>query len=84
MIFGFEAAPLEESKWTEFGCTIVYHDIDNEYRPEEETQISTSNFDSSNPMTYGSLLLIPQNKWYGEAENIYADDILKILFEQGF
>ena len=60
------------------------HDIDNEFRPEEETQIATSVFDKTDPSTYGSIMLIPTNKWYGSAINVYKDDIIKALNEYGF
>lgn len=84
VMFGYESAPVDESKPFEIGCTVVYHDIDNEFRPEEETVISTSVFEPSNPSTYGSLYLIPKEKWYGESENIFTEDILKNLMDLGF
>ncbi|MGA2296817.1 MAG: hypothetical protein ABSG15_04625, partial [FCB group bacterium] len=70
--------------YTRFGCTVIVHDIDNEFRPEEETQIASSAFDSVNPLTYGSLVLLPYDKWYGETINIYTEDIMKYLQELGF
>ena len=84
IIFGFEKAPVKEDKITEIGCSIIVNDIDNEYRPEEETEISTSNFNRNNPSSYGSLLLIPKGKWYGEVTNIYENEILKHLKDLGF
>ncbi|MBM2813363.1 MAG: Carb-bd dom fam9 protein [Ignavibacteria bacterium] len=83
-LFGYKEAPIEKNKPFEIGCTIIVHDIDNQYRPEEETIISTSKFSSLNPATYGNLILIPVEKSYGEAYNIYTDDILKHLMECGF
>jgi hypothetical protein len=83
-MLGFEEFPMAEGKSTEFGCTVVYHDIDNEYRPEEESQIATSAFSSLNPSTYGSLILIPPEEWYGDTINIYKDDIVKALSEFGY
>jgi hypothetical protein len=83
-LFGLKETPVYPAKITEIGCTVILHDIDNEYRLEEETVISSSIFDSENPLTYGLLLLIPQDMWYGDASNIYKDDILKNLFELGF
>jgi hypothetical protein len=84
LLFGFDGPPIEEKKFTRFGCTVVVHDIDNQYRPEEETQMATSVFESSQPSTYGSLVLIPQDMWYGEMINIYRDDVLKYLTELGY
>jgi hypothetical protein len=83
-ILGFEENPLTEEKPVELGCTVVYHDFDNEFRPEEETELATSAFSSMNPATYGSLLLIPNEQWYGENINIYKDDIVKVLLDNGF
>ena len=83
-LLGFEEIPFVENAITELGCSVVYHDIDNEYRPEEETLIATSQFSSLNPSSYGSLLLIPSNRWYGETHNIYKEDIIKYLIEYGY
>ena len=83
-MLGFEENPVYEGNITELGCSIVFHDIDNEYRPEEETELATSAFSSLNPSTYGSLLLIPSDLWYGETINIYKEDIIQYLTEYGF
>lgn len=84
LLLGYEGLPMEDNQITEIGATIVFHDIDNEYRPEEETQIASSAFSSLNPSTYGSLLLVPAEEWYGETFNIYEEDIIKSLLEYGF
>ena len=84
LLFGFDGPPIEEKKLTRFGCTVVVHDIDNRYRPEEETRIATSNFNPSESNTYGALFLVPQDMWYGEMLNIYRDEILKYLTELGY
>ncbi len=81
--FGYESAPVD-TKTTEIGFTVVYHDIDNEFRPEEETTICSSSFDPKNPSSFGSLLLIPNDKWYGSSENIFTEDIIKNLIDMGF
>jgi hypothetical protein len=83
-LFGFDKLPINDNNAFEMGCTILLHDIDNEYRPEEETVIATSKFDSANPSSFGSLLLIPNNKWYGETQNIYQEDIINSLSNYGF
>jgi len=84
LIFGFEKAPVKNNKFAEIGCSIVVNDIDNEYRPEEKTEVCTSNFNQNNPSTYGSLLLVPEGQWYGEVTNIYRDYILNHLKDLGF
>ncbi|MDQ1265517.1 MAG: Carb-bd dom fam9 protein [Bacteroidota bacterium] len=83
-IFGFSQVPLDDNKLTKLGCTIVVHDFDNEFRPEEETIIATSNFNSLNPSTYGEMVFVPAEKWYGETINIYLEEIIKNLTEFGF
>ena len=84
LVFGYEKAPIKDDMITEFGCSIIINDIDNEYRPEEETKIATSVFNQNNPSSYGSLLLIPEGKWYGEVSNIYREKILDHLKDLGF
>lgn len=83
-LLGFVGAPIEEGKIVEYGCTVVVRDIDNEFRPEEETFLSTSKFDNSNPSSYGALLLMPNSLVYGEVRNIYADAIAERLRDIGF
>lgn len=83
-LFGYETSPADEYKLTELGCTVVYHDIDNEYRPEEESYVASSVFDPNKPASYGSLMLVPPEKWYGDTENIFTEDILKNLIDMGF
>lgn len=83
-LFGYEIAPVEKEKFVKIGFTAVFHDIDNEFRAEEETKIASSIFDPAKPVTYGEILLIPENKWFGSAKNYYRDDILLFLMELGF
>lgn len=83
-IFGWEAVPSDSKNFTQFAATIVVHDVDNVYRPEEESQIATSMFDPEKPTTYGTLVLVPQEQWYGSADNVFIDEITKCLLENGF
>ncbi len=82
-LLGFIGAPVEKSKITEYGCTVIVRDVDNEFRPEEETVIATSKFLNGNPSSYGSLLFIPDTMVYGEAMNIYLDQIAERLKQLG-
>ncbi|MFP4369017.1 MAG: hypothetical protein ACLFR2_05505 [Candidatus Kapaibacterium sp.] len=84
IILGFQGNPMKEKYITELGCTVVVNDYDNEFRPEEKTEIASSKFSSMNPSTYGSLMLIPPGKWYGKSSNIYEEEILRYLSEYGF
>lgn len=68
----------------EIACTVELHDIDNEFRPDEETVLSTSNYDYTNPSSFGRLLIIPNNQWFGKCHNVYEQDILQTLLEYGF
>ncbi len=65
-------------------CTIQVHDVDNGFRPEEETVLSTSQFDITNASTFGTLLFVPNNDWYGRSTNIYKQDIYQTLLEFGY
>jgi len=82
-VLGFSANPASK-KEKEFGCSFVFHDIDNEFRPEQKTEIASSLFSSQKPTSYGSIILFPEDKWYGESKNIYKDKILKYLKEYGY
>jgi hypothetical protein len=84
MLLGYKGPSPDSQDTIEFGSTVVLHDIDNPFRPEEETEIATSSFDKNDPATYGTLILIPTNQWYGSAKNIYKEDIVKSLSEFGF
>lgn len=84
MVLGFPTNPVQEGEVFELGCSVIYKDIDNQYRSDEITQLATSDFNSNDPTTYGSLLIVPYNSWYGESNNIYTDDILRNLLEYGF
>ncbi|MFA7625779.1 MAG: hypothetical protein WCZ17_01920, partial [Candidatus Kapaibacterium sp.] len=84
IFIGFAANPASKNNFVEFGATFVVHDYDNEFRPEEKTEIASSAFSQYDPSTYGSLVIVPHNKWYGESVNIYTEDIIKGLMEYGF
>ncbi len=81
---GFAINPVSPTQSVEIGCTIVVTDYDNEFRPEEKTEIANSVFSPFDPSSYGSLVIVPSNQWYGESVNIYSEDIIKGLMEYGF
>jgi hypothetical protein len=83
-LLGFTGVPIEEGKVTEYGCTVLVNDIDNEFRPEERTIIATSKFSNANPSSYGSVMFIPNGVVYGEARNIYSEPVVDRLKEIGF
>jgi hypothetical protein len=84
LLIGFESAPTDEKQPYEIGCSIAVHDSDNQFRPEEETLLATSRLEELNPVTFGSLVLIPRDQWYGETTNLYADSLIKFITELGF
>ncbi|NLO18533.1 MAG: hypothetical protein GX121_01420 [Ignavibacteria bacterium] len=81
---GFNSLPLDGKKPYDIGCSFVYCDIDSPWRPEEEKRIASSAFSQNNPSSFGSLIIIPFDKWYGYAQNIYVNDIQKHLIDYGF
>lgn len=84
-LFGFSGPPFDERGVTPFGVNVVVHDVDNPYRPEETTTVTTSqNFDKSKPATFGALVLVPKNEFYGESTNIYLGEMKERLQEVGF
>jgi hypothetical protein len=85
ILFGFDGAPIEEEGLTQFGMNVVVHDVDNPYRPEEVTTMTTSqNFDRMKPATFGALVLVPSPLYYGESTNIFLGDLKERLDEVGF
>lgn len=85
-LLGFEHPPLDDSGGlAEFGMTVVVHDVDNPYRTEEATTITTSqDFERTKPATFGAIVLIPPTRYYGEAVNIFIGDLKERLQEVGF
>lgn len=83
-LLGFDKAPLDEKNINEIGCSVVVHDIDNEYRPEEETTLATSQIKQMNPSTLGILKLIQTESRYGESVNIFSDSLVKFLNDLGY
>lgn len=81
-VIGLDGAPVDTELST-MGCTAVVHDIDNEFRPQEATTIATSDFDSRNPVTFGELVLLPQDRVYGVVNNIFLDQVLERIAAVG-
>lgn len=83
-LLGFAQPPIDDDVLTEYGCTVVLHDVDNEFRPEETTTIATSRLSKLDPSTYGAIRFVPAKRWYGETRNIFTDAVLTTLRELGF
>lgn len=83
-LLGFDHMPVDPEKLTEYGCTVVLYDVDNEFRPEETTAIATSPLTPLDPSSYGAIRFVPPQKWYGETRNIFTDGVMSTLRELGF
>ena len=84
-LLGYETAPVDESMLLEIGSTVVVHDLDNPWRPDEVTVMATSNnFDNTKPATFGSLVIVPSSLHYGESENIFMGEVKERLEEIGY
>ncbi len=83
-LLGFETAPVDFERIVELGCSAIAVDVDNEFRPQEQTEVATSDVQRLDPSTYGALLLVGSAQDYGSANNIYADDIAERLRGLGF
>ncbi len=75
---------IHNNKVIELGATAIVTDYDNEFRPEEYSKLSTTDFKINDSTTLGILKLIPDNQWYGNTVNIFLDDIVKNLLINGF
>lgn len=83
-ILGIENRLSDSENPSVIGATVVFKDVDNEFRPDEETWIATSNIQEANPSTLGELLFVPAGKMYGQSKNIYAEKIAQELQKSGF
>ena len=84
-LFGFKEAPVSEDELLRFGASVVVHDLDNQWRPNELTQMTTShNFDRTRPATFSELILVPNSLSYGESRNVFYPQVKERLEEIGF
>lgn len=84
-LFGFNGMPIEDNEPVQFGMNVVVHDVDNPYRPEQVTTMTTSkNFDRTKPATFGSIVLLPNATYYGESTNIFLGELKERLDEVGY
>lgn len=83
-LFGIGALPGDLQQTLSLNCTVMVRDSDNEFRPEEETILSTSPVELFESDSYSTLLLIPRNEWFGKTTNILAEQLVRSLQEAGF
>lgn len=84
LLLGMGGPLIDNDQMHEIGCSFILTDIDNEFRPEEHTYLSTSLFNYTEPSSYGTLVFIPPNQWYDEVINVYKLNILQTLYDYGF
>jgi len=75
---------LSKNKNIEIGATAIITDYDNEFRPEEYSKLSSTDYQSKDSSTLGILKIIPDKQWYGNTVNIFIDDVVKNLLINGF
>lgn len=83
-LFGYEQMPLEGELPAYIGFNAMYVDVDNEFRPNEITLITNSEFDEAKPSTFGELILIPDFQKFTFAKNVYLQNLLRVLEDFGF
>ncbi len=67
----------------ELASTIILNDIDDEFKPNQRTEIASSKLKSLEPRYFGRIVFISEKNWYGKSENIYNNKILNYLKEYG-
>ena len=68
-----------------FGSSVVVHDLDNPYRPNELTILKMSyNLDRDRPATFGEVIIVPGTVTYGESRNIFFQQVRERLEEIGY
>jgi len=66
------------------GCTIELVDVDNPFRPEEQTRIVDSDFEYDNPASLGVLTFYPINTYDGEIHRQFSKQFVQTLQQLGF
>ncbi|MDR0926514.1 MAG: hypothetical protein LBO69_01945 [Ignavibacteria bacterium] len=82
--FKHKTLPLQGDEFMQWAATVRVIDVDNEFKPKQRTVLQTSNYMDENSATLGNIIFIPDEKWYGEATNIYMDKIVSLLESIGF
>lgn len=84
ILLGFEENLTEKNEISEMKATLAINDVDNEFYPEQNTYITSSIFDKNDFRTYSTLLLIPNNIYFGENYNVFLEDVLKNIGDFGY
>lgn len=84
ILLGIDQNFFEKPEMSEIKASIVVNDVDNEFFPEQQTKLASSAFNEKDDRTFSTLLLIPQNMYFGENYNVYLDEVIKQLNQYGF
>jgi hypothetical protein len=66
------------------GCTFEMIDVDNPFRPEEQTRIVDSDYDYNDLGSLGKLTFYPKHTFDGEIHRHYAQQFVQTLQQLGF
>ncbi|MFN4902777.1 MAG: hypothetical protein ACK5F4_02680 [Ignavibacteria bacterium] len=66
------------------GCTIILSDSDNRFRPEEMTQIQSSDYEAGNPRSLGILSFHPYEAHIGLIQPYFLKELTEALLQIGF
>lgn len=83
LLLGIKGIDKDKPTDLELACTIIVNDIDDEFKPNQRTEIATSKLKSLEPRYFGRIVVISDKNWYGKSENIYNNKILNYLKEYG-
>ncbi len=76
--------PGKDLKFLELGTSALVIDYDNEFRPEEVSKLTSSATNLKDVSKFGILKIIPDDDWYGISQNIFMEEIVKNLLQNGF
>jgi hypothetical protein len=79
----FDLNSLSNEK-VSIGCTIELIDVDNPYRPEEQTRIVDSDFEYGNSASLGVLTFYPVNTYDGVIHRQFSKQFVQTLQQLGF
>ncbi len=74
----------QDDEYPKIGFTAVVLDLDNPNLPDEVTHQATSNFNPSDPTSFGELILIPSGKFYGAVQPTYMKTLTEELLQTGY
>lgn len=77
-------SPKYSKNDVELGFSLNVIDYDNEFRPEEFSELVLGDFRAFDTTTFSILKFIKENEWYGVSNNIFLDEIVKNLLKNGF